>query len=73
MNNTAQPVALVVGGSSGIGLASVKLLLERNIKTIIIGSVPEKLEAAQQALSTSDNIECLQADLYKKPYSGNGS
>lgn len=65
MNNTVQPVALVVGGSSGIGLASVRLLLERNIKTIIIGSSSEKLEAAKQALSTFDNIECLQADLYK--------
>jgi NAD(P)-dependent dehydrogenase (short-subunit alcohol dehydrogenase family) len=66
MKNITQSVALIVGGSSGIGLASAKLLLERDIKVVIVGKSPEKLEAAKHALSTFDNIEFLQANLYEQ-------
>lgn len=66
MKNVTQPVALIVGGSSGIGLASAKLLLERDIKTVIVGKSSEKLEAAKRALSTFDNIEFHQANLYEQ-------
>lgn len=66
MKNVTQPVALVVGGSSGIGLASAKLLLERDIKTVIVGKSSEKLEVAKDTLSTFDNIEFFQANLYEQ-------
>ena len=64
MNNALQTVGLVVGGSSGIGLASAKLLLERDIQVVVVGKSTEKLEAAKHALSAFNNIEFLQANLY---------
>lgn len=64
MENTDQALALIVGGSSGMGLATAKLLLERSIRTAIVGNVPEKLEAAKRELSAFGRIETLQANLY---------
>lgn len=63
--NEKQLVSLIVGGSSGMGLATAKLLLERGIKTVIVGRSIEKLEKAKHELSTFGNVETLQADLYK--------
>lgn len=60
-----QPLALIVGGSSGIGLATAKCLLERNINTIIVGNSVTKLEAAKNALSEKGRIETFQANLYE--------
>ena len=65
MESLIQPVALIVGGSSGIGLATAKLLLERDIKTVIVGKSTEKLEVAQRELSAFGKIETLQANLYE--------
>ncbi|MCF6262478.1 MAG: SDR family oxidoreductase [Xanthomonadales bacterium] len=64
MEITNKPIALVVGGSSGIGLATTKMLLERGIDTVIVGSSLSKLETAKHDLAESGNIEILQADLY---------
>ena len=65
MKNTNQPTALIIGGSSGMGLESAKLLLKRNIKTIIVGRDPKKLAHAKQTLSEFGEISTIQADLYK--------
>lgn len=65
MKKINQPVALVVGGSSGIGLATAKLLLERNIATVIVGNSAEKLETARRGLSALGNVEAIQANLYE--------
>lgn len=48
MQNVNQPLSLIVGGSSGIGLATARLLLQRDIKTVIVGKSKEKLEAAKR-------------------------
>ncbi len=56
--------AIIIGGSSGMGLASTKKLLERGISVTIVGRSVEKLEKVQQSLNGSVNI--LQCDLYKK-------
>lgn len=64
-----QPVnphyALIVGGSSGIGLATAKLMVERNIPATIVGNSPEKLERAQSELSVFGPVSIQQANLYK--------
>lgn len=65
MENTVQPLALIVGGSSGIGLATARRLLERGIKTVIVGNTPEKLNTAKRELSAFGNAEALQANLYE--------
>lgn len=64
MTNT-QPLALVVGGSSGIGFATSRQLLERGIRIIIVGKSATKLEAAKRDLSSIGPVETLQADLYR--------
>lgn len=65
MKNVDQPLSLIVGGSSGMGLATARLLLRRDIKTVIVGNSPEKLEKAKRELSAFGNVEALQANLYK--------
>lgn len=65
MKNTTQTLALIIGGSSGMGLATAKLLLNRNISTVIVGSSTKKLDMAKQALSTFGNVEIMQANLYE--------
>jgi len=65
MENMTQPLALIVGGSSGMGFATAKQLLERSIDTVIIGSSAAKLEAAKRDLSEAGHIKTLQANMYK--------
>ncbi|MDO9319806.1 MAG: SDR family oxidoreductase [Gammaproteobacteria bacterium] len=71
MRSVNQPLSLIVGGSSGMGLATARLLLERDIKTVIVGKSKEKLEAAKRALSAFGDVEILQANLYEA--NGGGS
>lgn len=56
--------AIIIGGSSGMGLASAKKLQARGISVTIVGRNLEKLEVAQKSLGTNVNI--LQCDLYNK-------
>ena len=65
MKNITKPLALIVGGSSGMGFATAKQLLERGIDTVIIGSSPAKLESAKHDLSGTGHVETLQANLYE--------
>jgi NAD(P)-dependent dehydrogenase (short-subunit alcohol dehydrogenase family) len=60
-----QPLALIVGGSSGIGFATAKLLMERGIKTAIVGNTLGKLNTAKRELSAFGDIETFQANLYE--------
>jgi NAD(P)-dependent dehydrogenase (short-subunit alcohol dehydrogenase family) len=50
MSKTAHRVALVTGGTSGIGLAIAKKLVHENIKTIVTGRDDQKLKDARKAL-----------------------
>ena len=65
MQSVTSQQALIVGGSSGIGLATARLLLGRSIPTTIVGSAPDKLEQARRELSGLGPVAILQADLYK--------
>ena len=65
MSNTNNALALIIGGSSGMGLATAKKLLERGIATIIIGNSPDKLESAKNSLAALGQVETLQANLYR--------
>lgn len=39
--------------------------MERDIKTVVVGSSPQKLETAKRELSALGNVETLQANLYE--------
>ncbi|MBK9308138.1 MAG: SDR family oxidoreductase [Nitrospira sp.] len=65
MSSIPSQHALIVGGSSGIGLATAKLLVERNITTTIVGRKSAKLEQARRALSGLGSVEIQQVDLYQ--------
>ena len=56
--------AIIIGGSSGMELASAKKLQERGISVTIVGRNVAKLEEAQLTLGLNVNI--IQCDLYNK-------
>jgi NAD(P)-dependent dehydrogenase (short-subunit alcohol dehydrogenase family) len=53
-------VALIIGGTSGMGLATATQLVDKGITTIVLGNNTDKLENARRDLG----VETLQADLY---------
>lgn len=65
MKPSNQSVALIVGGSSGMGYAVAQQLLEQNIHTVIIGNNQDKLDQAKASLSSLGSVDTLQANLYK--------
>lgn len=64
MNFSNKFLALVVGGSSGMGLATAKQLIKKGTDIIIVGRSKNKLALAKTELSEFGNVETLQADLY---------
>ena len=65
MNFNHQGKALIIGGSSGMGLATAKLLVKNNVEVIIVGRKAEKLEQALIQLNKLGKASAIQADLYK--------
>lgn len=51
---------IVVGGSSGIGLAAAQQILEAGAEVTIVGRSPDRLERAQHCLP---GVQALQADI----------
>lgn len=63
MNDSPQKTALIVGGSSGIGKAVARLLLQQGVRVVIIGRNTEKLRATQLDLSALGMVETWAADI----------
>jgi NAD(P)-dependent dehydrogenase (short-subunit alcohol dehydrogenase family) len=65
MNFVHRGKALIIGGTSGMGLATAKLLVRRNIDVIIVGRNADKLEDALAQLNEIGNATGIKADLYQ--------
>jgi len=65
MENITQPLALILGGSSGIGFATAQRLLAGGIDTVIIGNSQAKLDAAKRGHAGAASLETFQANLYE--------
>ncbi|MCH7688355.1 MAG: SDR family oxidoreductase [Planctomycetes bacterium] len=55
--------ALIVGGSSGMGLETARQLLEEGASVILVGRRPEKLDSARERLGHSERVSAIRADL----------
>ena len=56
--------AIIVGGSSGMGLETAKRLLRRGLDPWILGRNREKLAAAQSQLGHAERVRVFEVDLY---------
>jgi len=57
--------ALIIGGSSGIGFETAKILLSNNIDVTIVANNKTKLVSALSELQNLGNVTALQANLYE--------
>jgi len=64
MTNSNTTYALIIGGSSGMGLETAKQLLKKGESVIIVGRSQEKLDDIKHKLSSLGTIKTIQADLY---------
>jgi len=65
MNFNFQGKALIIGGSSGMGLATAKQLIKQQIEVVIVGRNSEKLAKVLKSLTGLGQACAIQADLYQ--------
>ena len=65
MKFTHKGKAMIIGGSSGMGLAAAELLAKNGVEVIIVGRNEKKLESALTQLNKTGMASAIQADLYQ--------
>jgi len=63
MTNSQNDSSVIIGGSSGMGLAIARQLLERGNHVVIVGNKQDKLDKAVESLG--GDVEEIQANLYE--------
>ena len=63
MSNSQQNSSVIIGGSSGMGLAVARLLHEQSKHVVIVGNKQDKLDIARESLG--GDVEAIQANLYE--------
>lgn len=66
MNNSSRDLALILGGSSGMGLAVAKQLTKKGVEVIIVGRSANKLDSAKNYLMQYGDVETIVANLYSQ-------
>ena len=56
--------ALIIGGSSGIGKETAKILLQRNVEVVLVANNSKKLEEAKKELETYGTVHTESINLY---------
>ena len=65
-NSNAKKLALIVGGSSGMGKESAKRLLTAGHSVVLLARNAEKLQAAKDELSSLGDVDTVVVDLYEE-------
>ncbi|MEP2279144.1 SDR family oxidoreductase [Maribacter sp.] len=65
MSRLKDKVAVITGGTGGIGLASAKLFLEQGAKVVLVDNNQEAIDAARKSLNNK-NVSFFRADVSKK-------
>ena len=66
MTQTAKRYSLIIGGSSGMGLATAQLLASEQRGLILVGRSEQKLALAAEQLQQAAEVQCWSADLYNR-------
>jgi len=64
--NLSDKKALIIGGGSGMGLETARLLVHAGASVTLVGRRQEKLEGARETFDTPDKVHTLQCDLTRK-------
>jgi NAD(P)-dependent dehydrogenase (short-subunit alcohol dehydrogenase family) len=64
MTNETTPVALIVGGSSGMGKEIARRILAEGTGVLLLGRDAKKLQEAREELSSIGPVEPVELDLY---------
>lgn len=64
MNTKKQPLALIVGGSTGMGRESALRLLSHGVKVVLLSRNSEKLKKAKAQLDSHGEVQTFAVDLY---------